>query len=271
MTQRRPSKTPPPAGRRVLGFALLAGALAGLCAFAPARWLALGLEQATRGVVRLPNASGTVWQGHADLLLSAGQGSSGAQALPHGLRWTVRPGWGSQGPDLTLALQAPCCTAQAMTWRLVWAPGGPQFSLAPHTSEWPAQWLTGLGAPWNTLGLEGQLQLRSNGLALQPRAGGITVTGALTIEAQDLSTSLSTLRPLGSYRFELSSSSDHALALRLDTLRGDLRLNGSGEWLQGRLRFRGLAEASPDHVDALSNLLNILGRRDGPRAHMSLG
>ena len=258
-------------GRRLVWPALLLGTLIGCAAFAPARWLAWGLEQLSQGVLRLPNANGSVWRGRSDLLLSGGAGSASARALPQGLQWTLLPGWGRQGPEWALALQAPCCTPQAITWRLYWADGGPRLSLDPHHSHWPAHLLSGLGAPWNTLALEGQLQLRSDGLTLQPGTHRLAVTGNLAIEAQDLSTRLSTLRPLGSYSFELTATPEHTLALKLDTLRGDLRLSGSGEWLNGRLRFRGLAETSSDRTDALSNLLNILGRRDGLRAHISLG
>jgi general secretion pathway protein N len=38
-----------------------------------------------------------------------------------------------------------------------------------------------------------------------------------------------------------------------------------------RLRFSGEASAAPERAAALDNLLNILGRRDGARALLSLG
>jgi general secretion pathway protein N len=38
-----------------------------------------------------------------------------------------------------------------------------------------------------------------------------------------------------------------------------------------RLRFAGEARASAGHEEALSNLLNIIGRREGSRSLLSLG
>jgi general secretion pathway protein N len=38
-----------------------------------------------------------------------------------------------------------------------------------------------------------------------------------------------------------------------------------------RLHFQGEASASPERETALSNLLNILGRRQGPRSIISFG
>jgi general secretion pathway protein N len=37
------------------------------------------------------------------------------------------------------------------------------------------------------------------------------------------------------------------------------------------LRFSGVASAQPERVEALSNLLNIVGRRDGARSIITVG
>ena len=73
--------------------AAVLGALLALALFAPARWLADGVGTATGGQVQLVNARGTVWNGQADLLLTGGEGSRSASALPEGLAWRVRPAW----------------------------------------------------------------------------------------------------------------------------------------------------------------------------------
>ena len=59
--------------------------------------------------------------------------------------------------------------------------------------------------------------------------------------------------------------------LDLATLRGALQLQGSGQWVGGRLRFQGVAEAAPDSEAALANLLNIVGRRQGTRSLLTIG
>ncbi|RYY92801.1 MAG: type II secretion system protein N, partial [Comamonadaceae bacterium] len=42
-------------------------------------------------------------------------------------------------------------------------------------------------------------------------------------------------------------------------------------WNGRALRFDGEASAAPGREDALSNLLNIIGRRDGARSLITLG
>ena len=62
-----------------------------------------------------------------------------------------------------------------------------------------------------------------------------------------------------------------ATEIGLSTLRGDLQIQGTGQWVGGRLRFRGEAWASPNREAALANLLNIIGRRQGSRSIINLG
>jgi general secretion pathway protein N len=74
---------------------------------------------------------------------------------------------------------------------------------------------------------------------------------------------------MGSYRVTVEGGP--TTALQLGTLDGSLQLTGQGEWLGQRLRFNGVASAAPERVEALSNLLNIVGRRDGARSLITLG
>jgi len=48
-------------------------------------------------------------------------------------------------------------------------------------------------------------------------------------------------------------------------------LQGQGQWIGSRLRFSGEARADEGAEAALSNLLNIIGRRQGARSLLSLG
>ena len=247
----------------------LCGVLGAGVLFAPARWLADAVEHVSHGQVQWRNVQGSIWDGQADVVLTGGGGSRTEAALPRGLQWRLRPGW-QGGPALHWYLRAPCCTPDGLSGTFVAHTTGWTLDVAPHQSHWPATWLTGLGTPWNTVRLEGQLRLQTPGLGWRWSSGGLRASGEATVEALDLSSTLSTLRPLGSYRLHIGLQGNSP-SLRLSTLRGDLQLTGQAEWTGGRFRFRGLAEANPQRLGALSNLLNILGRRDGPRAHMSLG
>ena len=95
--------------------------------------------------------------------------------------------------------------------------------------------------------------------------------GEWRADVLELSSAVSTVRPLGSYRLQGTLAGPAGPALTLTTLSGDLRLEGRGGWRGGRFWFDGLAQAAPERLDALSNLLNLLGRRDGARAHLRLG
>lgn len=246
-----------------------AGALLGLTLAlllnAPARWLAAVVQQGAQGRVLLDDARGTVWNGTARLTLTGGAGSLDAATLPGRLSWRLRPSWGG----LNAELNADCCMQQA--WQLSLRPrwGGASLALVDSQSQWPAQWLTGLGTPWNTVQLEGQLSLSTHGLGAEWAAGRLLLHGRAQLDALRLSSRLSTLKPMGSYRVLLQSGA--APSLSLSTLDGALQLSGTGQWVGGRLRFEGVASAAPERLDALSNLLNIIGRRDGARAIIKVG
>jgi general secretion pathway protein N len=144
---------------------------------------------------------------------------------------------------------------------------GLRVQLSNHTSHWPAAWLVGLGAPWNTVQPEGVLQLQTNHVQWTYQAGKEQLQGHAELQLQQLATRLSTLRPLGSYRLHVQGGD--TIALTLDTLEGSLQLTGSGQLQNGR--FNGEASAAPDAEGALSNLLNILGQRQGSKSILKMG
>lgn len=245
--------------------------------FAPARWLADGVASATQGRLQLPHARGTVWAGQSGLLLSGGEGSQDRAALPDGIAWTLSPGW-QNGPVFRLQVRAPCCTPEGLTLTL--QPGLNQLNVAlpAHQSTWPASLLMGLGTPWNTLQLQAGLNLSTPGFGLTLSRTQVLTQGSVTLDLTDASSRLSTLKPMGSYRlsWQAAPSGDNAQPndggrLALSTLQGALQLQGSGQWIAGRLRFEGQAEASPGREEALANLMNLLGRRQGPRTLIKIG
>ena len=168
------------------------------------------------------------------------------------------------GPMVPPAPSAKAAAAEAE------APAGAAAGTLGH---WPAAWLAGLGTPWNTLQLGGVLQVASAGLVLQSVQGRWRLDGALTLELLNASSRLSSLPQLGSYRLQLhgTGAGGEAATLRLDTLAGALQLSGSGQWSGAKLRFRGEARATEAEGPALSNLLNIIGRRQGALSVISIG
>jgi general secretion pathway protein N len=232
---------------------------------APARWLTGAVQQVSQGRVTFEQVRGTVWRGSARIALTGGAGSLDAATLPGRLSWHLRPTLTGLAADLS----AECCTQAP--WRLLlqarWK--GARLVMADSLSQWPAQWLSGLGTPWNTVQPEGQLLLSTQGLVLEWAQGRTVLIGRAQLDAQNMSSRLSTLKPMGSYRMVLQGGD--APGFSLETLEGSLLLSGQGQWAGSRLRFQGEARAAPDRQEALSNLLNILGRRDGARSVITLG
>ena len=250
----------------------LAGVLTGLLLatvlLAPARWLAALVQQTSGEQILLLAPQGSLWQGSAQLMLSGGNGSRSAMALPGRLTWRLRPAWNG----IHLQLSADCCTRQPLALQLTPAGwGSVQLTLANGQSQWPASLLTGLGTPWNTVQPQGSLIASTQDFSLKWVQGRLNLTGHLQIDANQISSRLSTLQPMGSYRLMLQGEVGSTPTLTLDTLEGSLQLNGQGQWVGQRLRFNGTASAAPGSVEALSNLLNIIGRRNGARAIIKVG
>jgi len=258
------------AARWALAGAVL-GLLAGLLAFAPATWLARGVAAATQQRLLLADARGTVWSGSAVAVLAGGQDSRDSAALPGRLRWQTA--W--RGTALELRASDDCCIDGSLALRLQAGPSRLRLTVlpgAPSIGQWPAAWLAGLGTPWNTLQLGGAVRLVSPGLTVESAAGRWRLDGRAELELVNLSSRLSTLDALGSYRVTLSGDADSGPPrVEVTTLTGALQLSGSGTFGPAGLRFRGEARAAPGDETALTNLLSIIGRRDGARSVISIG
>jgi general secretion pathway protein N len=265
---------------------ILIGGVVALLVHWPAQWLAQTLAQMTHGQVQLQEAQGSVWQGSGKLIMTGGEGSRDAMALPGRISWqlSLKP-QGFALPRLHFQLLAACCMAQAaqfqLSAQLSQRPWQWHLQMDDHRSQWPAHLLSGLGAPWNTLQPEGNLTVTTQQMQIQGMAGQAALQGNLQLTAENMSSKLSTLRPMGTYQVNLGTTtatravSEATLGatpvLTLTTLSGSLLLNGQGQWQGNHFQFRGEASAVPEHAAALSNLLNIIGRRQGARSLLSLG
>lgn len=249
----------------------LLGLLLALIWFAPARWLTDRLTQASGGQLQLVNARGTLWTGSADLVLSAGADSRDRAGLSGGLQWRLRPGLSGPWPAMRLALSLPCCATQPLRLATHPVAGGWRLAADAWSVAWPAELLSGLGTPWNTLQLQGRLQLQTAGMQARWQDGGWLLDGSAALQASDLASRLAPVRPLGSYSATLQAADGAAPTVAVRTDSGALRIEGSGQWRSGRLRFAGEARAEPPHQAELANLLNLMGRRRGDRSLLQLG
>ena len=247
----------------LLGFVL--GSVFALIVFAPAVWLSYFIEQNTNGRVQLLNASGTVWQGSAELVLTGGPNSRDKAQLPGHVYWELIPGI----TQIKANLLADCCMDNAanllvdLAWKKV------SLKIEDNQIRLPAAILSALGAPWNTLGLQAEIVMSHQALQFQFINNQFLMQGDLNIQISQASSKLSTIKPLGSYMVVLKGGS--VPTLQLSTTEGSLILTGTGQLSGNRLRFSGEASASPEREQALGNLLNIIGRRSGSRSIITLG
>ena len=242
---------------------LALGGLLALLTQAPAHWLGAAISGLTGQRLQFQETAGTVWQGSARWVLANEVGHS---ALPGRVHWQLQP---RVDAGLNWQLRADCCTPQPLSGELHALWRGVRVTLDDRTSNWPAAWLQGLGAPWNTVQPQGRLQLTTQQLRWQWQAGQAQLQGRAELLMQQLATQLSTLRPLGSYRVHVQGGD--TIRLELSTLEGALRLSGQGQWQAQRLRFRGEASAQPEYEATLSNLLNVLGQRQGTKSVLEIG
>ena len=266
------------AGRRWGWWGVGVGAFVGVVAYAPAAWLAQGVQWLTEGRLLMAESRGTVWRGDAVVVLTGGAGSREARALPGRMTWQL--GWRWPGPRLIL--QQDCCVTQPLALRFQPRWGGVRVAVGPaqasaeasgpaELGRWPAAWLSGLGTPWNTLQLQGVARVSAQQLSFEWVQGRLRMQGAAELALDHVSSSLTTLDELGSYRLVVRAGDQGQALMRLDTEEGALQLSGEGEWRPSGVYFRGEARAAQAEREALDNLLNIIGRRQGERSVILIG
>ena len=245
-----------PGTRYGVGLALAAVIAVALTAAvrAPAAWVGDWLQ--SQGRLRLIDARGTVWSGSAMLGLSDGRQVT---LIPGRLSWTIGLAAIASG-RITADVSHPALAAP-----LAVSLAAKSIALKAGQAELPAALLAALGAPFNTVRPGGALGLRWTDVELK----GGALAGDLQIDWREAQSALSTVAPLGSYRLQVTGAGDTA-RLQLDTLRGPLRLQGSGTVKGGRVSFKGRASADPDMRPALIGLISVLGPRVGDQALLSI-
>jgi len=262
----------PKPGRISIRIAAAAGgllaALVTVAALAPAQWADHAVRTLSAGHVELAEASGTIWNGSATLVLAAGgPGDEIRASLPDVLSWRLNP-WPLVSGTVDLTLHHP----SALTAPLhVSAYADGRLQLGAATLRLPAAILTGLGAPWNTVRPGGLISVHTDGVEF---ARG-QCRGSLSAEWEHASSALTPVSPIGHYRVQTSGDYP-GIRLQLQTISGPLELEGSGTIVEGpHLRFHGTARAQPTADPAtrtqLTGLISLLGRREGDAAILSFG
>ena len=226
------------------------------------RWIA----HASSGHIVLSHAQGTVWRGSATLAM---HGPSGAGlAVPQRVHWDLGTRWPGFRPQLHLQLKAHCCMQQPYELTVGRLPGFWGLNVQISASQWPLEVLQGLGSPWNSVRIAGQLQTTPAHMKLN--WADETVQGAISIVVDRLQVAMAPGLALG--RFELvlgqaqATNMDAGIPVVLSTQQGPLMLEGQGLWSPARgMSFKGTAHAEPSSKERLQGLLSLLGEPQGDR------
>ncbi|RDU98585.1 type II secretion system protein N [Trinickia dinghuensis] len=230
-------------------------------AMAPAAWITPQFAKATQGHVNLIEPSGSLWHGSATLVLAAGRDSGAGTLLPGRVQWDT-----AFWPLFTGRLSMRMRQTPAM-------PDPIEVDAAPRNATVssgeiavPAALLAGLGAPFNTLDLQGAVRL-----AWTPwRLLGTRSYGQLVVTLNDMSSRVSPVKPLGSYRVALQSQGDSS-TIDLSTVNGSsLLLSGHGTISANASSFHGQASSTGQASENLAGLLNLLGRPTGQEGTVAL-
>jgi general secretion pathway protein N len=225
-----------------------------LLAFFPVSYLVPFIETQTQGRITLGDAQGSLWHGSAFIGSAPDQHSAITPLLPGRFTWRVSPLilLGSVAVDL----ENPAALSNAVHVQGNWH----ELSISPAAIALPAERLSSLGAPLNTLQPSGQMRLSWQALQLAMTPSGASLIGQMDLAMQDIASRLSPVNPLGAYNLGFAWHGQQANVL-LSSVKGPLLLAGTGVLAGGHLVFSGTAQAQSGHEAQLANLLNLLGQR----------
>jgi general secretion pathway protein N len=236
-----------------------------LIVFFPATWIASMLEKQTAGRLTLGDARGTLWRGSAFIGGAASGNDPLTPLLPGRFSWYLSP------MILLGSVYAELENAESLSQPIIVKGNWHQWQVSRSSIMLPAERLTALGAPLNTIQPTGQMRLSWEPLQLSQMNETIALFGTMKLEIVDLGSRLSPIKPLGSYDLSLAWHGSQADA-KLITVNGPMILSGSGMLNSGRLQFSGTARAESGQEQRMANILNLLGqrRREGDKDVIAL-
>jgi general secretion pathway protein N len=229
-----------------------------LAVMLPAAWIVPQFAKSTDGHVNLVDPAGSLWKGSATLMLATGGGAAaadGATLLPGRIEWHT-----AFWPLFSGHVHMEMRQTDSMPDPVFVDAGLSGSTVSPGAIAVPASLLSGLGAPFNTLNMEGNVRLNWT----EWRMLGQNTYGQAIVTLDDMASSVSRVKPLGSYRVVFQAEGQAGTINLTTTSQGPLLLSGQGTVSKTSTAFNGVATATPDARENLAGLLNLLGRHTGP-------
>ena len=218
-----------------------------LAATAPATWLAWGLARGSHGVVNLNVPVGGLWQGSATLVLH--EATSPPRDLGK-ISWNMHVLWLFLGrAQIELRLVDSNIDMHGLvgiTYNTLY--------LDEVSADINAAYASTVYPPAVLFSPEGRVTLRAPAVKIQQG----TMTGNVEASWENAAASLSNGKVLGDYRLTLDGQGQ-SVPVKLETLKGKLKLDGQGIWQpgSGHVQMSGNAapQEQPSDVDALLKLM----------------
>ncbi|WP_339936712.1 type II secretion system protein N [Undibacterium luofuense] len=222
--------------------------------FLPAAWLSALLEKQTGGRLSLGDVQGSFWSGSAFVGVAADNNGPVTPVFPGRFSWKI-------SPLLLLGqIEVNLSNPEALSKSVLMTGNVSTLFVSEAVLLLPTERLQGLGAPLNTIGPSGKLDMHWKNLSFVREGTQFNGQGQLLFTLSDMSSRLSPVRPLGSYEVRLDLQGTK-MNLQLQTQQGPMMLSGTGGIQGGRLQFSGKAWAQDGAEAKLANLLNLLGQR----------
>jgi general secretion pathway protein N len=215
----------------------------------PISWASTLVTSKTNCAVNLESPQGTIWSGNTSI--SLGNSINGACAENSFV--TERIIWSTSCNLLKISCEINLTSAMlSKPGRILISTS--ESSINSNELTLPAKILQDLGAPWNTIKPEGQLNLAWGDLTINNK----NLSGMVNLTITDGTSQLSSVKPLGDYQVNVSSL--NARTFEVKTLKGALEVTGKGSLTAHGIEFTGEAIAKPEYKDALTGLLSVIGK-----------
>lgn len=247
----------------------------GLLVQAPAAWMDVLLSKLSQGVLRVANTQGSLWRGQGELRLvpSALQADPRTEEENSNSFVVAKPvGWSLNLGLSGLGLQLSGPAFSGLITKTPVSIGSSGLSIPDGQLGLPAMPLEQAGTVFAMLKPQANLQLRWSGFQARQAAVGQRV---LVVDFNDFGTSLSPIKPLGSYRLTLSGldfarSGTRSMTWSVESLgQPVISISGSGQlsdMVRGGLEFQ-----CHRQCEFVNGLLSAIGKKNGEIYEARLG